>query len=186
MEKKFTGLEIKQDPNAKSLSFFCIKDRVMISRDIMDQLVEESKKNGDCDIRISLHKSPDDDFHNMIILQNKNKYYRPHRHQKKVEVYQIIEGKMALFIFNDDGEVIESDVLSTEENFIYRIPAKTWHVTIPLTKFVIFHESKPGPFLREGDSIFANWAPDGSVPHEAKKYFTLLLKKVNTEPSNFS
>lgn len=175
MKKKFESLEVKQDKNAKTMSFYCTKDLVMINRDIVSQLVEESKKNGGCDIRISLHKSSLEDFHNMIILQNKNNYYRPHRHQRKVESYQMIHGKMVIFIFNDDGVVIESTTLSPEENFMYRIAANTWHVMIPLTEFVIFHESKPGPFL-ENENIFSEWAPDGSNPHDAKKYFTILLK----------
>jgi len=181
MKKIFESSYVKQDKNAKTLSFFCTKDLVMINRDIISQLVEKTKNNGNCDIRISLHKSPLEDFHNMIILQNKNNYYRPHRHQRKVESYQMIKGKMGIFIFNDDGELLESNVLSTGKNFIYRISANAWHVSIPLTEFVIFHESKLGPFLGKDDSIFPKWAPDGSDPYTAKNFFASLLKRLKND-----
>lgn len=178
MKNFFKSSLVKQDKNAKSLSYFCTKNLVLIKRDIIKQLVEESNRNGACDIRISLHKSPAKDFHNMIILQRKGNYYRPHKHENKVEAYQMIEGKMAIFIFDGSGNIINSHVLSPETNFIYRIGANKFHVTIPLTDFVIFHESKIGPFIREGDSIFADWTPDGSDPNEARKYFDLLLSKI--------
>ncbi|MBW2975675.1 WbuC family cupin fold metalloprotein [Candidatus Woesearchaeota archaeon] len=149
----------------------------MIDKETISQLVEESKRNSGCDIRISLHKDPSEEFHNMIILQNKGNYYRPHKHKNKVEAYQIIEGRMAVFIFDDKGSVKECAILSPEKNFIYRIPSNTWHLSIPLTEYVIFNESKPGPFLGEEDNISADWAPDNSNPEEGKKYFAMLLEE---------
>ncbi len=178
MKKILKSSLVKRDKNAKSLSYFCTKDLVLIKRDIIKQLIEESDRDGACDIRLSLHKSPAKDFHNMIILQRKENYYRVHKHENKAEAYQMIEGRMAIFIFDDIGDIIDSHVLSPETNFIYRIGANKFHVTVPLTNFVIFHESKIGPFIREGDSIFADWAPNGSDPNEARKYFDLLLGKI--------
>lgn len=178
MKDFFNSPQVRQDKNAKSLSYFCTKDIVTINKEIIKKLVQESKKNGSCDIRLSLHKGPSEEFHNMIILQNKEHYYRPHKHVGKVESYQLVEGKMAVFIFNEDGSVIESKILSPEENFIYRIPANSWHVTIPLTEYVVFNESKPGPFLSKNDSIFAEWTPERSNVQEGKKYFATLLEKI--------
>ena len=40
--------------------------------------------------------------------------------------------------------------------------------------FVIHHESKPGPFEKENDSIFPEWAPDGSDPKEVEDYVRQL------------
>ena len=40
---------------------------------------------------------------------------------------------------------------------IFRTPLNTYHTMVPLTKFVIYHESKIGPFLKKNDSIFPKW-----------------------------
>ncbi len=181
MKNFFNSPQVRQDKNARTLSYFCTKDVVAITKEIIKQLLEESKKNGDCDIRLSLHKRPSEEFHNMIILQNKGNYYRPHKHEKKVEAYQLIEGKMAVFVFDESGSVKESTILSPEKNFIYRIPSNTWHISIPITKYVIFNEAKPGPFLGKDDSSFADWAPDSSNLNEGKKYFAALLGKILVE-----
>ena len=38
--------------------------------------------------------------HDMIILQQKLKFYTPHKHLRKGETYHIIKGSMACVLFN--------------------------------------------------------------------------------------
>ena len=40
---------------------------------------------------------------------------------------------------------------------IYRTPINVYHTMFPISKFVIYHESKIGPFLKKNDSIFPEW-----------------------------
>ena len=51
----------------------------------------------------------------------------------------------------------------------------------PLTKFVIYHESKTGPFLKKKDSIFSEWSKkltkDQTHINEFKKKVINFLKK---------
>ena len=44
---------------------------------------------------------------------------------------------------------------------------------MPLSKYVIYHESKPGPFLKKNDSIFPKW----NKKFEDKKEIENLKKK---------
>jgi len=41
---------------------------------------------------------------------------------------------------------------------------------------VIYHESKPGPFTGEMDSVYPSWAPDGNNPKETAEYIVYLKK----------
>ena len=43
---------------------------------------------------------------------------------------------------------------------MYRLSNELWHMVIPLTEFVIFHETTNGPFIKE-ETDFSVWAPDG-------------------------
>lgn len=166
---------IVQDKNAKSLSFFCKDEVVSLTKDVIDELkkIACSEKR---DVRISMHQSPDSDLHNMIILQHKGTYMRPHKHLIKAEAYQLIEGKQAVFIFDDTGKIIHRCDMSIERNFLYRFEKNYYHVSIPTSDFVIFHESKIGPFIREGDSIFAPWAPSGDNKESVKIFISNLLE----------
>ncbi|TVM04135.1 MAG: hypothetical protein CV087_01695 [Candidatus Brocadia sp. WS118] len=165
---------IAQDKHAKSLSFFCKDEVVSLTKDIMNELkkIARSEKR---DVRISMHQSPASDLHNMIILQQKGAYVRPHKHLIKAEAYQLIEGTQAVFIFDETGQVIRRCDMSLERNFLCRFEKNHYHMSIPTSDLVIFHESKIGPFIREGDSIFAPWAPSGDNKESVKMFMDNLL-----------
>ena len=182
MANIFSSADVIQDKNAKSLSYYFTKDVARIDREIVNQLVEESARNGNCNARICLHTSPTANFHEMIILEYRGRYYRPHKHLHKGESCHIIEGKVAMFVFNDDGSVAHCCVAGEDENLICRVGVNQWHTVIPITEYAVYHESKPGPFLGEADSIYPDWAPDGSNPVDVQEYMDTLLSIVGEKP----
>ena len=46
---------------------------------------------------------------------------------------------------------------------------------LPLTTFVIYHESKTGPFLKKNDSIFSKWSKELT---SQKRYIYAIKNKV--------
>lgn len=164
---------IKQDKNAKSLSFFCTNPISRFDEEILKELIKIGKcKNENC--RISLHSAPESTLHNMIILHHKNTYNRPHYHKTKAETYHLIEGSQTVFIFDQNGRVIDRCAMSLGGVFMYRFEAGYFHMSIPTSDHVIFHETKIGPFVREGDSIYADWAPS-TIETEASNAFIANL-----------
>lgn len=149
----------RRAPDARSLTFFCIDDMVGVDEALIDELVDVSERNGRCNARICLHRGPDADFHEMVILEHKGFYYPPHRHALKGESSHIIRGQLACFCFDDHGEVLRHSVLGRGGNVIFRVGRAQWHAVLPLTDLVVYHEAKPGPFLGANDSEFAGWAP---------------------------
>ena len=91
----------------------------------------------------------------MVILQQNTNFYPPHKHLRKGETYHIIKGKMACVLFNNLGKI--KLVCALKKNDIFRTPINIFHTMIPISKYVIYHESKVGPFLRRNDSIFPKW-----------------------------
>lgn len=166
---------IVQDKHAKSMSFFCTEEIVSLNR----QMINELKKIASIerkDVRISMHQSPESGLHNMIILQHKGTYVRPHKHLMKAEAYQLIEGTQSVFIFNEAGKVLKRCDMTSEDDFLCRFEKRYYHMSVPTSDFVIFHESKIGPFIREGDSIFAPWAPPGDQKEAVKTFLDDLLR----------
>lgn len=149
----------RRDPNANSLAFFAMDANVVVDRGLIDQLVAQSEINGRSNARICLHNSPDANFHEMIILERGGSYFPPHRHKGKGETCHIIQGQVAVFAFDDRGNIKRCAVLGNGSGVIFRVGNEEWHLVLPLTDPAIYHEGKPGPFLGPADREFASWAP---------------------------
>ena len=160
-----------EDKKAKSKSFFVNKDKIYFNNEMLSFLEKTFKKDKK-DVRICLHTSKKDIHHDMVILQQRKNFYKPHKHLKKGETYHIIKGSMACILFNEKGKIMKFCKLT--KNNIFRTPINKYHTMIPLTKFVIYHESKPGPFLKNRDSIFPKWIKK----YDQKKNIALLRQKV--------
>ncbi|MBI1916538.1 MAG: cupin fold metalloprotein, WbuC family [Planctomycetes bacterium] len=164
------------DDGPWSRGYFCKRAPVRIDGALVAELKAEAARLGDRNVRLCLHDSPDAAFHEMVIVERRGKYYRPHKHLRKGESYHVIEGEMGAFVFDEYGRILDASRLSAEGNFLYRVGANMYHAVMPLTDLVVYHEAKPGPFLREGDSVYPPWAPDGSDSEAAIRYTAELLR----------
>jgi cupin fold WbuC family metalloprotein len=146
----------RRDIDARSLSFYTTDPTVGVDQNLINKLIAES--NGG-NARICLHTMPSSNFHEMIILEREGYYFPPHKHTNKAQSCNILRGEAAVFVFDDKGNVKRKCILGRDGNIIFRIGEEEYHLTLPLTPFIVYHEGKPGPFEREGDSIYAEWAP---------------------------
>ena len=144
-----------EDKKAKSKSFFLKKKLDYFDNNLLNFLKKYYKKYKQ-DVRICLHKNSSSIHHDMIILQKKNNFYKPHKHRKKGETYHIIVGSMICLLFNNKGKIIKKCLI--KKGNIFRTPINTFHTMVPTSRYVIYHESKLGPFLKKRDSIFPKWA----------------------------
>ena len=90
----------------------------------------------------------------MIVLLNIDSMskFRIHKHKFKDEIYQILDGKLKFLIFKKK-KISKKIILQKNRNILLRLNKDYYHQTLPLTKIVIFHEIRQGPFLKN-DSIF--------------------------------
>lgn len=166
-----------QDTSAKSVSFFCRRRPVRVDGAVIAELRELSRRHDGKNVRLCLHDGPTADHHDMIILERQGKYYRPHKHAAKGEAFHVIAGQLGVLAFADDGMVVDACALGPGD--IYRVEVNMYHAVLPLSAEVIYHENKPGPFTGEGDSIFPDWAPDGTDPTAFGQYVDSLRRRFN-------
>jgi glucose-6-phosphate isomerase len=160
------------DAGAKSVAFFCVKRPVRIDADVIADLRTLAAENNGRNARICLHAGPEANHHDMVVLEHRGKYYRPHKHADKGEAFHVMDGQLGIFAFADDGAIVDAHVLNPGD--IYRVEAGMYHAVLPQTEQVLYHENKPGPFLGDGDSIYADWAPDGTDQKAVDEYVDLL------------
>ncbi|HXP93269.1 MAG TPA: WbuC family cupin fold metalloprotein [Candidatus Binatia bacterium] len=143
-------------------------------------LKEQALLNPNKRSRLCMHRTPEDIVHEMLIVQHKDGYIRPHRHANKSESFAVVEGAVAVVIFEDDGSVktvLELTAPSRQGSFFYRMPAQLWHGFVLRSEWIAFHESAQGPFDPRSTE-FPNWAPDGRDADEAQRYLTQLERRL--------
>ena len=134
-------------------------DTIYIDRKKLEELKILAQKDPNKRARICLHKDDGEMVQEMIIAFCKDSYIRPHRHIDKSESYHIIEGRIEIIFYNDNGIEIDKVVLSDkidEHPFLFRISNSAWHTVVPKSDFVIIHEVTKGPF-NKNSSEFADW-----------------------------
>ena len=172
---KYLNNSFVADIDSKSLSFFNDKQmNINVNRDLINEIknIAFTKKSN---LRINLHSKSSDDFHNMIIFHWAESYIRPHKHLYKGETCHIIEGEQQIIILDENGKNIDNCNMSIENNIIYRINKNTYHSSYILSDYVIFHESKPGPYLGDEDSIFPEWSPIQEDSDSVKKFMNKVF-----------
>lgn len=146
-----------------SEAIFNTKNIIKFDNKDIQHLKQKALNNPLKRIRLCLHKDIQEPLHEMIIVVCKDVYIRPHKHIGKTESFHIIEGSFFLIIFDDNGGIIEK-ILMGEDNkrkkFLCRLEKNSWHMLIPTSDFVVFHETTNGPYTGKEDSIFAPWAPE--------------------------
>jgi cupin fold WbuC family metalloprotein len=152
---------VLENRSGRTPALFCQGKPITLDRALIADLIARAEDSGG-DLRLCLHQGPEENFHDMIIVQHGGGYYRPHRHLDKGETWHMLHGRMGVFVFDETGAVTDAKILSPDANFLYRVGNAQYHTLVPLTSIVAYHESKPGPFMGPGDSLFAPWAPDGS------------------------
>jgi len=136
--------------------------------------------------RVCLHRSDDDQVHEMIIALARDCLFQPHRHPFKSESFHMIFGRLIVVLFKNDGTPMRSLLLSPPGQggvICYRLCVPTFHAVFPLDEVVVFHEVTNGPFVKN-DAVLANWAPqsqdelrlflvkaalDGGLPPEVRR-----------------
>ena len=134
-------------------------DTIYIDKKKLDELKILAQKDPNKRARICLHKNDEEMVQEMIIAFCKDSYIRPHRHIDKSESYHIIEGRIEIIFYNDNGIEIDKVILSDkmdEHPFLFRISNSDWHTVVPKSDFVIIHEVTKGPF-NKNSSEFADW-----------------------------
>lgn len=128
--------------------------------------------------RKNLNLHPCDDFccHRFFNAIEPCSYIRPHRHldPNKDETFVIVSGALGVIMFNDDGSIDRSAVLSVGGPVIaVDIPYGRYHGAVSLAPGTVFFEAKAGPYVPLSPEEQAQWAPLDGTP-EAAEYLSEL------------
>jgi cupin fold WbuC family metalloprotein len=163
-----------------SVTFFTGQEIIEIDQAQLEELKRAATASPLKRARLCLHHNLDDKVQEMVIAFCRGTYNRPHRHRDKTESFHLIEGHLLIIFFDNHGQVIRRIKMGpcgSGRTFLYRLSCSLWHTVVPLSEFVIIHETTNGPFLKE-ETEFATWGPDVSETEEVDKF----LASITVEP----
>jgi cupin fold WbuC family metalloprotein len=107
--------------------------------------------------------------HRFLNAWVRGSYGAPHRHLQvpKPESFVVLRGEMALFIFDDHGNVTERHVLGRNGLLGIDVAPGIWHTVACVSATSICFEVKAGPYDAATDKEFAPWAPREGDPAAA-------------------
>lgn len=138
-----------------AFAFFPALDDVSVSPDDIELLVEHVRRTGK-NGRLCLHQNEAAKVHQMIVCEQHGKFYPPHKHEGDSECFQLLRGELAVVCYDDFGGV--EMVTQLELGHFYKAPLSTFHSVFPLTEFVVYFESKSGPY-QPLDVLLPSWCP---------------------------
>ena len=121
---------------------------------LIDNLAEEAKKSPRLRMNYNFHQSLQDKCHRFLNAMEPGTIIPVHHHPTKEETFVVLRGKIRVTTYNDNGEMLESCVISQEEGrYGVDIPKNVWHGVECLEPSVLL-ECKEGPFVEhEVDGI---------------------------------
>ncbi|MDH6356518.1 WbuC family cupin fold metalloprotein [Parabacteroides sp. PF5-9] len=149
----------------------------IIDTQLLDDTTLKAKSSPRHRINHNFHGDLNDPVNRFLNAMEPETYVRPHRHSNpaKQEILLLLRGKIALFIFDDKGEVTDLLVLNPEEG-IYgaELPAGTWHSIVVLETGSVIYEIKHGPFVPLSPDDMAPWSPPAEEIENVKAYMDKL------------
>jgi cupin fold WbuC family metalloprotein len=150
-----------------------------INTELLNQVSAQAKTSSRLRMNYNFHKNPTDAVQRMLNAFEPGTYLRPHRHPDRDEVFLIFRGKMVLFLFDDQGNIIDTMLLCVDDgNYGAEIPPMTWHTLLILEPNTVMYELKEGPYIPLAEEHFASWSPEPEDVIAVLQYLTTLKKSV--------
>ena len=150
----------------------------ILSTDLFEEGIRLSRTSPRKRIILPIHKSADASMHRMLNFIQPGSYIRPHNHSlsNKTESVIVLQGTIQFFTFDEKGKVLTSTLIGGDsKNFGVDIEPTVNHAFFAIQPDTIIFETKPGPYEKATDKLFAEWAPEDGT-EEAAVFMQSLLE----------
>ena len=133
----------------------------IINEALLDETTGRAKQSPRLRMNYNFHEHSDDPVNRLLNALEPGTYLRPHRHlnPKKDEIFLLLRGRIAVFLFDNKGEITKTQILDPKEG-------------------VYGAEIKEGPFAPLAPENFAPWSPAPEDTKGVAKYMELLGKAI--------
>lgn len=154
-----------------------MKIPVLTEKEIIDGLYQANTSSRRRHPKI-LHQQGAE-FNEVFNFMMFDSYMQPHLHPgaEKIENIYLVQGKVAVLFFDDNGSVTKSTLLQREGIDMIAVPAFTWHTYVILTASAITYETMMGKYDPQTWKDFFITAPAENTA-ESLEYLEKLRETV--------
>ena len=112
---------------------------------------------------LPVHRKQEAEVQRLVNFLQPGTYIRPHLHPRPhaSESIVILQGAVRFFTFDDDGKKLTDHILkSSPIPSVLDIEPDVWHTFLVLEPDTVLFECKKGPYDKQADKTFAEWAPE--------------------------
>lgn len=121
---------------------------MIIDKSLLDSVTSGAKESNRLRMNYNFHDSLNAPCQRLLNALEPGTIVPIHRHQHTSETYILLRGKLRMMFYNDDKEIIEETILSSESaNYGIHIPAGVWHAMEVLASGTVIFETKDGPYM---------------------------------------
>ena len=119
----------------------------IVDKELLDSVTEKAKVSPRLRMNYNFHEDLSDKCQRLLDALEPGTVM-PIHHHKVDEMFVILRGSLKVNTYNDDGEVIQSVVLSPSQGrFAVNIKAGEWHSVESLESGTMIMEVKEGPYI---------------------------------------
>ncbi|MCT4597327.1 MAG: WbuC family cupin fold metalloprotein [Vallitalea sp.] len=155
----------------------------IIDEKLLDEVSIEAKSSPRKRMNYNFHEDIEDPVNRMLNALEVGTYLPPHRHHNpdKAEIFLVLRGKIAVYTFDELGEVLTSQIVSPKYKcYGVEIPPCTWHSLVVLEEDTVIYEIKEGPYQPLGKDNLAPWGPNvqdkNAIALFQKKLINLIIE----------
>ncbi|MBL4240366.1 WbuC family cupin fold metalloprotein [Vibrio fluvialis] len=129
-------------------------------RDLYQNLYKDAKQSSRKRTHFNLHKSYDEKVQRLIIALVRGSFVEPHFHSlsHQWESFFVLEGKIEVNIYTDEGEIASSCIIGDNEEFQFiELQPKEIHSVQCISEVATILEIKEGPFIPENAKTIAEF-----------------------------
>lgn len=118
-----------------------------IDDELLNKVSQKAKESPRLRMNYNFHEHLDDKVQRLLNALEPGTLLPVHRHRHTAETYILLRGKIKVLFYNDQRELQEEGILSSEEgNYGVHIPAGQWHTLEVLETGSVIFEVKDGPY----------------------------------------
>ncbi len=153
----------------------------IINEQLLDETQAKASRSPRLRMNHNFHERLDEPINRLLHAMEPGTYLRPHRHLNpaKDEIFLLLRGKVAVFLFDEEGNVAERTILDPREG-VYgaEIEAGTWHGLLVLESGSVIYEIKQGPFAPLAPENLAPWSPGAEDTEGVARYLEWLRRSL--------
>ena len=153
----------------------------IINEQLLDETQAKALQSPRLRMNYNFHERLDDPINRLLNAMEPGTYLRPHRHLNpaKDEIFLLLRGKVAVFLFDEEGNITEKTILNPKEGaYGAEIKAGTWHGLLVLESGSVIYKIKQGPFAPLAPENLAPWSPEAEDTEGVKKYLEWLESQI--------